>query len=279
MMSFTSDPSLSNQQMSDESFIGLAHYYDLIKDPTYHKALKNTTVYTLGAIGIIIPFSFFLAHLLLACHKLLRPVFSFILIVPGITPPIVLSILFLLFFHGENGILNQLIAAPLIALLKSLNSPWAESLPDYINWQKDPRFIMFALIFQSVWRWTGFITLFFLCSLQAIPKNLEEAIELEGASFFKRLIHLRIPSCSHVILFAIIYLMVDSIAMFAGSYRLLGGSGGTDDAGLLLISYVYQTGFTFQQFNRAAAISMSVVPFLASLIWLLFWRQKKDELQ
>jgi multiple sugar transport system permease protein len=278
-MSFTSDPDLINQQMNEESFIGLGHYYDLIKDPSYHKALKNTTVYTLGAIGIIIPFSFFLAHLLLACHKFVRPIFSFILIVPGITPPIVLSILFLLFFHGENGILNQFIATPLIALLKSLNSPWAETLPDYINWQKDPRFIMFALIFQSIWRWTGFITLFFLCSLQAIPKNLEEAIELEGANFFRRLIHLRIPSCSHVILFAIIYLMVDSIAMFAGSYRLLGGSGGTDDAGLLLISYVYQTGFTFQQFNRAAAISMSVVPFLASLIWLLFWRQKKDALQ
>ncbi|WDE98507.1 sugar ABC transporter permease [Lentisphaera profundi] len=278
-MSFTSDPNTIANQNSTESFIGLSHYYDLIKDPTYHKALKNTTVYTLGSICIIIPFSFFLAHLLLACQKTLRPIFSFILIVPGITPPIVLSILFLLFFHGENGILNQFIAAPLLSLLKSVNSPWAESLPDFINWQKDPRFIMFALIFQSVWRWTGFITLFFLCSLQAIPKNLEEAIELEGASFFKRLIHLRIPACSHVILFAIIYLMVDSIAMFAGAYRLLGGSGGTDDAGLLLISYVYQTGFTFQQFNRAAAISMSIVPGLASLIWLLFWRQKKDVVQ
>ncbi|WP_157473413.1 carbohydrate ABC transporter permease [Lentisphaera araneosa] len=279
MMSLTSDPDIINHEASPEKFIGLSHYFDLIKDPSYHKAIKNTTIYTLGAIGIIVPLSFFIAHLLLACHKFLRPIFSFILIVPGITPPIVLSILFLLFFHGENGILNQFVATPFIALLKSINSPWAESLPDYINWQKDPRFIMFALIFQSVWRWTGFITLFFLCSLQAIPKNLEEAIELEGANFFKRLIHLRIPACSHVILFAIIYLMVDSIAMFAGSYRLLGGSGGTDDAGLLLISYVYQTGFTFQQFNRAAAISMSVVPFLASLIWVLFWRQKKDEVQ
>jgi len=274
-MSLHSDPSGLND--AEESFIGLKNYFELIKDKSYHKALSNTTIYTLGSIIIVVPFSFFLAQLLLACNRYIRPIFSFVLIVPGITPPIVLSILFLLFFHGENGILNQFIAIPLIDILKDLNPNWL--LPDYINWQKDPKFIMSALIFQSIWRWTGFITLFFLCSLQAIPDNLEEAFDLEGASWFTRLIHLRIPACAHVILFAIIYLMVDSIAIFAGSYRLLGGSGGTDDAGLLLISYVYQTGFTFQQFNRATAISMSVVPLLASLIWLLFWRKKRDEVQ
>ena len=272
-MSLMADPAIMPNETPSQEFIGLKHYFALFSDKTYHKALLNTFIYTLGSIAITLPLAFGLAHLLLLSHKYLRPCFSFILIIPGITPPIVLSIMFLLFFHGEQGMLNQFIASPILDFLRNFES--FKGLPQYINWQKDPNFIMLALIFQSVWRWTGFITLFFLCALQAIPPNLEEAIELEGANFWQRLTKLRIPACSHVILFSAVYLLVDSIAMFAGSYRLLGASGGTDNAGLLLISYVYQTGFTFHQFNRATAISMSIVPCLASLIWFLFWRQKK----
>ena len=274
-MSLMADSTAIELGAPQQKFIGLQHYFSLVSDSTYHKALKNTFVFTLGSILITIPFAFFLAHLLLASQRHLRPIFSFILIVPGITPPIVLSIMFLLFFHGEQGILNQFIATPILNTLRYFEV--FQDLPSYINWQKDPNFIMIALIFQSVWRWTGFITLFFLCALQAIPSNLEEAIELEGASTWQKIVQLRIPACAHVFLFTTVYLLVDSIALFAGSYRLLGASGGTENAGLLLVSYVYQTGFSFQQFHRATAISLSLVPFLAGLILILFWRRQKAD--
>ena len=74
----------------------------------------------------------------------------------------------------------------------------------------------------------------------------------------------------HVMLFAAVYLVVDAFALFSGAYVLLGGSGGTGDAGLLLVNYTYQTAFTFGQFGTAAAMSLMLVPAMILVLGLCF---------
>jgi ABC-type sugar transport system permease subunit len=75
----------------------------------------------------------------------------------------------------------------------------------------------------------------------------------------------------HVVLFAAIYLFIDAIALFSGAYVLLGGSGGTLNAGLLLVNYSYQK-FSFGQFGLATAAGLSVLPVMLLLLWLLLIR-------
>ena len=113
---------------------------------------------------------------------------------------------------------------------------------------------------------------------ESIPKNIIEAAHLDGAGSIQRMMKINLPSCKNIILFSAIYLFVDAFAMFAGSYRLLGASGGTDNAGLLLVTYIYQTKSVYHQFNVATAISMSIVPILMLLVWFILLRPKKEQL-
>ena len=225
---------------------------------------------------MIIPLAFLLAQGILGSIKKFQMILSFLLLIPAITPPSVMATIFLIFFHVEKGFLNFFIITPLFEVLRNTGLEVFSDLPNYVNWQKDPNYIMPSLIIQAVWRWTGFITLFMLIAIRNIPKNLEEVAELEGISWLKRNYLILIPMTKPVIIFSAIFLLIDFFSMFTGAYLLLGGSGGTDNAGLLFVSYVYQTGFTFHEFRKAAAISLSILPPILFLLIVFFWYKRKD---
>ena len=69
--------------------------------------------------------------------------------------------------------------------------------------------------------------------------------------------------------FCLIYLIIDCFAQFAGSYVLFGGSGGTNDAGLLMVTYAYQKAFIGGGFGSGTAVSLSIVPWLAGMLILV----------
>ena len=245
-------------------FVGLENYKYVLSDLNYRKSLNNTIKFTIASVSIIIPFGFILAHLIRCTNVRLRPVFTFCLLLPGLTPPAVLAVLFLLFFHGDQGMLNNLIVKPFGF--------------EPINWTKDPQFILFALVLQSVWRWTGFIAFFVLCGMDALPKGYSEAARVEGVGQWRFLFFVTLPLVRHILIFACIFLLVDAFSMFSGAYSLLGGSGGTDNAGLLLVTHVYHTAFGKGNFADAAAISLSVAPVLMLLIFVAVFRPGKRDL-
>jgi ABC-type sugar transport system permease subunit len=246
----------SNELYGQANFVGLDHFRKLGADTSYLKAVKNTFVFAACSIVVIVPLALVLAQMLRVAFARTRPVLTFLLLLPGLTPPAVLALLFLLVFHGREGVLNQLFVMPL------------GFAP--INWLKDPAWIMPALVLQSVWRWTGMITFFILAGVEAIPRPLYEAAHLETRSRARVFLAVTVPLLRPVLLFSAVYLAVDAFSMFSGAYVLLGASGGTADAGLLLVSYVYQQAFTFGNFGTAAAMSVSLAPVLLVLLWLCF---------
>lgn len=246
----------SNELVGETRFVGAENFRRLADDPSYFRALRNTALFTLCSISLIVPLALACAQALRLTYARARPVLTFLLLLPGLTPPAVLALLFLLVFHGREGLLNQLFVMPL------------GFAP--INWLRDPDWILPALVLQSVWRWTGMITFFLLAGMEAIPRPLFEAAHLETRSRWRVFRAVTLPLLRPVLVFSAVYLAVDACAMFSGAYVLLGGSGGTADAGLLLVSYVYQQAFTFGNFGTAAAASVSVAPVLLALLWLCF---------
>jgi ABC-type sugar transport system permease subunit len=254
----------SNDLAGATTFVGGEHFRKLAADETFHRALRNTFVFAACSIGLIVPVALVLAQGLRMTFSRARPVLTFVLLLPGLTPPAVLALLFLLVFHGREGVLNQLLVMPL------------GFAP--INWLRDPDWIMPALVMQSAWRWTGMITFFILAGMEAIPRQLFEAAHLETRSRWSVFRSVTVPLLRPVLLFSTVYLAVDAFSLFSGAYVLLSGSGGTADAGLLLINLVHREAFTFGRFGTAAAMAVSVAPFLLALLWLCFalprrWRR------
>lgn len=248
----------SGFEKENSKYVGLENFKRISQDPKFWKAIKNSFVYVGGSILIILPLSFVLALCLMKIERISRGILVFCLIIPSLALPGVLSTLFYLFFHGRSGALNQSLVIPL------------GMKP--INWMMDPNFIMPTMILQSVWRWTGMVTLFFLCGLEAIPKWQREVAELEGAGTWMRVKNLWYPGIRHLAWFAGIFLVVDGFASFSGAYVLLGGSGGILDSGLLLVTYLYQVAFPgglgSYDFPGAAAMSLMVAFFLGGALFL-----------
>lgn len=251
----------SNALMGTPEFVGLNNMRLLLDDPRFARAIRNTVVFTIASIAVIVPLALLLSSLLHRAWPRFKPVLTFTLLLPGLTPPAVLALLFLLVFHGRNGILNQWFVMPL------------GFAP--IDWLKNPHWIMPALVIQATWRWVGFISFFILAGRESLPHAYYEVATLETGRRWPIFTRVTFPLLQHVIMFVCIYLVVDAFAMFSGAYVLLGGSGGTADAGLLLINYAYQEAFGFARFGTAAAMSLMVAPALLGLLALFFLRFRR----
>ena len=240
-------------------YVGLENFERTLGDAKFHKALSNTLKYVLGSVICIIPLAFVLAVALFELPRLYRGILAFCLLIPGLALPGAMSKLFYLFFHGREGALNQYVIIPLGM--------------DPINWMMDPDFIMPSLVMQSVWRWTGVVALFFLCALEGIPSWHFEVAKLEGMKSLSRIRLILVPGVRNLALFVGVFLVVDGVASFSGAYTLLGGSGGMLDAGLLLVTYVYQVAFPggSGRFDLpgVAAMSLLVAPFVAGFLFLV----------
>lgn len=253
------------EQEHNIKYVGFQNFSNVLEDAKFYKALRNTLIYVLGSILLVIPLSFILSLCLFQLNGLFRGLLVFCLMIPGLALPGVLSTLFYLFFHGRTGALNQYLVVPLGF--------------EPVNWMMDPSFIMPSLIMQAVWRWTGMVTLFFLCGLQAIPTWQWEVAKIEGAGKSLLLRKILIPNLWHLALFAMVFLVVDGFASFSGAYNLLGGSGGILDSGLLLVTYVYQVAFPGGSgrfdFPGAAAMSLLVVPVTALLLFIILQGRRR----
>ncbi|HAT60450.1 MAG TPA: sugar ABC transporter permease [Opitutae bacterium] len=212
-------------------------------------------MFALCTITFSIGLALLFAHGIRLSLKGLQGPLAFALVVPGLCPPTVLALLFLLVFHGKEGLLNRWLIEPLGF--------------ETVNWLSDPNFIMPAIVIQAVWRWTGFMTFFLLCALNARPRDVLDAAAIDGVNIWQRFYKITLPLISPTITFCLIYLLVDCFAQFAGSYVLFGGSGGANDSGLLLVTYAYQKAFVGGGFGSGAAVSLSILPWLAGMLILV----------
>ena len=251
--------SLFDSTGKQESFVGFENYRRAFDDPRFWKSLSNSFYYVLGSLILILSLSFMLAVNLQSLPRIWQTPLLFCLIIPGLAMPSVLSTLFYLFFHGKEGALNQYLIIPLGF--------------EPINWMINPDFIMPSMIMQSVWRWTGLVTMFFLCGLAGVPHWQLEVARMEGLGAWSKIRYLWFPATRNLILFAGVFLAVEGIASFSGAYVLLGGSGGILDSGLLFITYVYQVAFPGGSgrfdFPTAAAMCFSVAPIVAFGLYLI----------
>lgn len=234
-------------------FAGIENYVRLVSDPRFFRALANTALYAAGSVAVIVPLALVLAAAVEEGVRRFKNLFRFAWVLPGLTPPAIIGILFLMVFNGPHGLLNKVLL-------------WPAGSPE-LDWLKDPTLIRIALVIQAAWRWTGFVVLFITAGLRGIPGVLREAAALDGASRLQYLRHVALPLLRPALRFAALVLTFDAFVTFAGSYVLLGDTGGPEDAGLLLVTYTYMKAFRFGRFGEAAAMSYTMAALLAALIW------------
>jgi ABC-type sugar transport system permease subunit len=102
-----------------------------------------------------------------------------------------------------------------------------------------------------VWRWTGYLTIFFLAGLQGVPRELHEAAQIDGAGPVKRFLNVTLPALRPVTAFVVVTSLVGSAQIFEEPWLLT--QGGPNFATLTTAIFIYRAAFQRQDIGYACA--------------------------
>jgi multiple sugar transport system permease protein/alpha-1,4-digalacturonate transport system permease protein len=240
-------------------WIGLKNFHRLFQDDATMTALRNTLYYTCGHVPLTMLASFGLALLL---NRKMRGVafFRAIAFFPYITSLVAVAIVWNMLFNPEFGPVNQFLG------WFGVHGP---------GWTTSTTWAMPAVIFTSVWRDTGYYMILFLAGLQAVPKQLYEAAEVDGANAWQRLRAVTLPGLRPTTFLVLILLTVQSLKVFDLIFVMT--NGGPGESTLVLAQQIYQTGIVDGEYGYASAIS--VLLFALALVATLtqFWFNSRKE--
>lgn len=234
----------------DRPFVG-ARNYDLLfncrdflrpstcSEDRFWRAVYNTlTFVSLQVVGMVL---FSLVTALVLNQKIrARGFFRSVFFYPVLLSPVVVALLWKWILQ-RDGLLNAIIVAlGGERMLFLLSGDWA----------------MFWIIVVTIWANMGFYTLILLAGLQSIPNELYDAGAIDGTGTWQSFRHITLPLLMPTMMVVLVLVLIRAVQTFDEVFVLTGGGPGS--ATLLLVQYIYHTGFAsqIQRFGLAAAASV-----------------------
>ena len=227
-------------------FIGADNYLDLAQDPLFWKSLWNTAFYALGSVTLGITVALGLA-LLLNFRVRGLAVYRTLFFLPSLVPIVASSIVWMLMYNGESGIINS--------ALRSIGFQGP-------GWLTDPRFAKPAMILMAAWG-SGHAMVIFLAGLQDVPTHLYEASVIDGAGFLERLWYVTLPMLSPVIYFNVIMGVIGGFQAFTQALVMTDAFGAPEQSTLFYVLRLYNSAF--QDLRMGYASAMAFILFLIIL--------------
>lgn len=242
-------------------FVGYDNVLRLFNDPFFLKSLKNTFIFLVIQVPVMILLSLILSSCLNAPNLKFRSLFRLAIFLPCVTSLVAYSILFKSMFSYE-GIINSFLL-------------WTHIVSEPIPWLSDPFWAKVTIIIAITWRWTGYNMIFFLSAMQNIDKSIYEAARMEGVSPAKQFFFITVPLLKPVILFTTVMSTIGTLQLFDEVVNIT--AGGPANETMTLSMYIYNLSFKFvPNFGYAATVSYVIV-FFAAVLAILQFKIAKDK--
>lgn len=232
-------------------FIGLSNYKRLFDggDPFFYKSMSVTIYYVLLSVPAGIIFAF-LISLLMNQEIKGRAIFRTIFYLPTIVPVVASSMIWMWILNPDLGLVNN--------VLRSLGLPTSQ-------WIFDEASVIPSLVLMSLWT-TGGTMVIFLAGLQGIPRQLYEAIDVDGGRGIHKLLYITVPMMTPTIFFNLIMGFINGFQTFSQAFVMT--QGGPNNASLFYVYYLYREAFTFSKMGSACAIAW--ILFIVITIFTVF---------
>lgn len=242
-------------------FVGIEYYQELLQNPVFHQALKNTLMYAL----IVVPGSMVLGlviALLLQNVGRGRALYRAIYFAPYITPAVAVAWVWGWMYNYNFGIINTLLIE-WWTLLERVGLERLAIAPQ--RFLTDPDMALPSVAAVIVWQQLGFQVVIFLAGLQGIPRVYYEAARIDGANAWHLFRHVTLPLLNPVIVFSVIITTIASLQLFDQIINInFTDQGGPLNRTLSIAVYMYQEAFGRARMGYAAAVT--VVLFALILI-------------
>ncbi|MDN4072988.1 carbohydrate ABC transporter permease [Fictibacillus terranigra] len=248
---------------TDPVNIGFANYERLIHDSFFFKSIFNTFI--IWILSVIPQVSLALALAIILNERFIRGkhFFRAVFYFPHIVTPVTLGVLFFLIFDWQTGSVNKVLME-----LGIIHAP--------VNWFNSPWLSRIIVAMVTMWQYFGLNMLIFIAGLQAIPNELYEAAEIDGASRWKIITKITLPLLKPVLMFTFITSIIGGLQLFDGPLMI---GNGPDNSTTTMVMYLYQTAFKNFNYGYGAAVAYAIffIILIFSLISIKFSKLNKVE--
>ena len=244
-------------------WIGLKNYQKLFSR-NFIQALETSTRYAVWDVIVLTIVPLLFAVLLHSGLVKGSAFFKSLFFIPALTSIIVAGIVFRLAFGTQD-------TAPVNVMLTALGGQPRQWLmfADSGN---------FVLIVMTLWRWMGVNIIYYLSGIQAIPNDLYEAAEIDGANPIQKFFKVTLPGIRPVLIYVITITVLGGFAMFTESVALWQQSN-PGGIGRTIVGYLYQVGITKANMGMASAVGLTLLALvlavnLIQLVLMGFFRKE-----
>jgi cellobiose transport system permease protein len=188
-----------------------------------------------------------------------RTFFRMTLLLPQVTSLVAVALIFTQLFDYKYGLFNYVLS---------------ELGFGKVNWEAGTYSSWIALAVMVTWRWTGYNTLIYLAAMQAVPDELYEAAEVDGAGGFRQFFHVTIPMLRPTIIFTVIISTIGGLQLFTEPYLFeplkQAATGGSGRQYQTVSMYLYEKAFGGSEFKFGYASAIAWSLFLMTILFSLF---------
>lgn len=228
-------------------WVGLDNFERVLDDPLLWTAVQNTGMFAVLALLIGFPVPLFLAVLISELKKG-GTLFRILVYLPVTIPPVVSVLLWKLFYEPEDGLFNQL-----FGLVGLGPFPWLQSTDT----------ALVSIVLEATWAGFGGTVIIYLAALAAVPGELYEAAELDGAGIWRRVWHITLPSMRGVILIMLLLQIIGTLQVFTEPFVMT--DGGPENSTVTVLMLIYNYAFQNGDYGAATALSVLLALVLCAL--------------
>lgn len=246
-------------------FVGLRHFLNIVKDPWWWNAVRNTITYAAVLVPVQLTLTLITAMALNNPHLRGRIIYRGLFFLPTVCNAAIMAIVVGMMF-GQFGskVMQAFGLGP-------------------INPIGDPRFSLWAVIIFGMWNTFGYNLVYFMAALQTVPTDLYDAAKVDGANWIQEIIHVTIPGIRPIMTVILFLAVLGSLSVFEASFVLTGGGPyhSSEVVGVYIYNYAFGGGgYSGKSSNlgyaSAAALLMSVITLSITGVQLLVTRGKKS---
>ncbi len=243
-----------------DQFIGLANFERALTDPVFLGAVSHNAFIVLMSLAVQIPFALGLA-LMLNRHFRGRAILRLIFFAPYVIAEVITAIVWSLILQ-PNGLAEHFLTA---IGLESAYHPWLA----------DPDTVLVALFFIITWKYFGFHMILLLAGLQGIPREVDDAAAIDGASRWQAIRYVTLPLLGPTIRVSVFLSIIGALQLF--DLVWVTTRGGPVNASNTMAVYMFDRGFVRFQFGYGSAVA--VILFLICFVLALAyqrWVMRRD---
>ncbi|MGY4643531.1 carbohydrate ABC transporter permease [Cellulomonas sp. URHB0016] len=243
----------------DKKFVGLENYATVLTDTVFWEALAVTLVITVITVLVELLLGFGLALVMHRAIKQLRGLLRTAILVPYGIITVVSAFAWFYAFDINSGYINHWF-------------DWVPGISPDLNWFAHQGTSLFVIIASEIWKTTPFISLLLLAGLAQVPTELEEAAEVDGATWWQRLQRVVLPNMKAAIMVAVLFRALDAFRIFDNVFIMTNGANGTTVLSLL----AYRTSIGRLEIGLGSAISVLLFLCVILICWVAIKLFKVD---